>query len=199
MLLLFFQNKIQILPMHFSKWGANRDEATGRSQFGHTQSTAFFVFVDPNTSISGISTMPNLKMFSTKKLNIDPKWFEWLWPLIGKITLLNLLLRLPVQRRDQFCVNNAAQIQLPLLFPPLMNYTGNWLHVLHLSDHTYIAWNRPAAPFHSYIQLVNLNSHSFSIVSFNFLHLYRSLSFHFSFCGILNILAKLLNLFTFLL
>lgn len=48
--------------MHFSKCGANRDEATGRSQFGQTQSTAFFVFADPNTSISGISTMLNLKM-----------------------------------------------------------------------------------------------------------------------------------------
>lgn len=48
------------IPMHFSKCGAKRDDATGRSQFGHVQSTAFFVFVEPNTSISGISTILNL-------------------------------------------------------------------------------------------------------------------------------------------
>lgn len=46
--------------MHFSKCGAKRDDATGRSQFGHVQSIVFFVFVEPKISISGISTMLNL-------------------------------------------------------------------------------------------------------------------------------------------
>lgn len=59
----------RVLPMHFSKCGAKRDDATGRSQFGHVQSTAFFVFVDPNTSMSGISTILNLNQMKMKCLN----------------------------------------------------------------------------------------------------------------------------------
>lgn len=51
------------LPMHFSKCGAKRDEATGRSQFGHVQSMVFFVFAEPNISMSGMSTMVNLRMW----------------------------------------------------------------------------------------------------------------------------------------
>lgn len=58
--------------MHFSKWGAKREDATGRSQFGHVQSTAFFVFVEPKTSISGISTILNLFI----KNNNEKKWVE---------------------------------------------------------------------------------------------------------------------------
>lgn len=57
---LFIICHLIILPMHFSKCGAKRDDATGRSQFGQTQSIVFFVFVEPNTSMSGISTMLNL-------------------------------------------------------------------------------------------------------------------------------------------
>lgn len=57
----------KMVPMHFSKWGAKRLLATGRSQFGHVQSTAFFVFAEPNTSISGISTILNLNVFKTIK------------------------------------------------------------------------------------------------------------------------------------
>lgn len=52
------------LPMHFSKCGANRDDATGRSQFGQVQSIAFFVFAEPNTSMSGISTILKLQLIS---------------------------------------------------------------------------------------------------------------------------------------
>lgn len=59
---------ISIIPMHFSRCGANRDEATARSQLGQTQSIAFFVLVAPKTSLSGKSI--NVNLCTTENNNI---------------------------------------------------------------------------------------------------------------------------------
>lgn len=43
------------IPLHFSRCGANRADATGRSQFGHKKSIGFLVAVEPKISKPGRS------------------------------------------------------------------------------------------------------------------------------------------------